>query len=401
MPVNAKLVEMFAGLLEESPLLTIEQLPVTVWRHAERAGFHNVAIYVVDLRQEVLHLLGTEDPPGRTDHREPELLIEGTLAGRVFETLSPLSEVGSELGRWWVPLQDNAERLGVMRVDVLNSDRTTMRAIRAFSLLIAMLVVTKREYSDSFARLSRTRPMNLAAELQWNLMPPNEFANEQVSISAVLEPAYEVGGDAFDYGIDEHVVHLAIFDAMGHDVTAGLAANLAVAAYRNSRRQGASLLETGEAIDAALLEHLGDPRYVTALIAELDMRTGDLSWVSHGHQTPLLIRDGRSQGMSECPPGPPLGLDLGLSSTQCDDRLEPGDRLVLFTDGITETHHPGGDEFGLDRFVNFIVRHNAEGLPVPETLRRLIHSILDYHEGDLQDDATVLFLEWLGPSQEK
>lgn len=401
MPVNAKLVEMFARLLEESPLLTVEQLPATVWKHAEPAGFHNVAIYVVDLRQEVLHLLGKDGPPGRTDHREPALPIEGTLAGRVFETLSPLSEVGSELGRWWVPLQDNAERIGVMRVDVRNSDTATMRALRVLSLLVAMLLVTKREYSDSFARLSRTRPMNLAAELQWNLMPPNEFANEQISISAVLEPAYEVGGDAFDYGIDEHVVHLAIFDAMGHDVTAGLAANLAVAAYRNSRRQGATFSEIGEAIDAALLEHLGAPRYVTALIAELDLRTGGLSWLSHGHQPPVLIRDGQGREMPNRSPGLPLGLDLGLSAVQSEDRLEPGDRLVLFTDGITETHLPGGDEFGLERFVDFIMRHNAEGLPVPETLRRLVHSILKYHDGDLQDDATVLFLEWLGPSQGK
>lgn len=397
MSVNDELVEMFAGLLEDSHLTTIEQLPMTVWRRAERAGFHHVAIYVADLQQDVLRLLVRDGDQEDPEYGETELPVNSTLAGRSFETLTPLSEAGSKLDRWWVPLQDGAERLGVLRVDTEESGEETLRAMRALAVMVAMMVVVKREYSDSFARLCRTRPMSVAAELQWNLMPPSEFANHQVTISAVLEPAYEVGGDAFDYGIDNDVAHMAVFDAMGHDVTAGLAANLAVASYRNSRREGASLLETGEAIETTLVEHLGTARYVTALIADLNLRTGHLTWVSHGHHPPVRIRGGRLLDLPACQPGSPLGVDLGLGATLCQEQLHPGDRLVLFTDGITETHGPGGDEFGLDRFVNFIVRHNAEGLPIPETLRRLIHGILDYHGGALQDDATVLFMEWHGP----
>lgn len=145
------------------------------------------------------------------------------------------------------------------------------------------------------------------------------------------------------------------------------------------------------------MEHLGTTRYVTALIADLNLRTGRLKWVSHGRHPPVRIRDGRLVDLPVCQPGSPLGVDLGPSATVSEEQLHPGDRLVLFTYGITETHGPGGDEFGLDRFVNFIVRHNAEGLPVPEALRRLIHSILDYHGGALQDDTTVLFVEWHGP----
>ncbi|MBC2869449.1 SpoIIE family protein phosphatase [Streptomyces mexicanus] len=102
-------------------------------------------------------------------------------------------------------------------------------------------------------------------------------------------------------------------------------------------------------------------------------------------------------GPLRCPPGAPLGTGLGLTATLCREQLKPGDRLVLYTDGITETRDPGGEEFGLERFLNFVIHHNADGMPVPETLRRLVHSILDYHQGRLQDDATVLLLEWRGP----
>ncbi|MFJ8982477.1 PP2C family protein-serine/threonine phosphatase [Streptomyces sp. NPDC102282] len=182
-------------------------------------------------------------------------------------------------------------------------------------------------------------------------------------------------------------------------MAAGLAANLAVAACRNARRQGATLMQTGQRIEHILVEYLSQTRYVTAILADLDLSSGELAWISHGHHSPILIRQGQWSPLPSCPPGAPLGTDLSLEATLCHAQLDPGDRVVLYTDGITETHDPGGQEFGLDRFMDFVIHHNAAGMPVPETLRRLIHSILDYHQGRLQDDATVVFLEWHGPQE--
>ncbi len=96
-----------------------------------------------------------------------------------------------------------------------------------------------------------------------------------------------------------------------------------------------------------------------------------------------------------------MGTGLGLRSTLCQEQLEPGDRVVFHTDGITEARGPGDREFGLVRFVDFLVRHHADGLPVPETLRGLVHAVLDHHGGRLRDDATVLLCEWLGPHSEE
>ena len=96
-----------------------------------------------------------------------------------------------------------------------------------------------------------------------------------------------------------------------------------------------------------------------------------------------------------------MGLDLGLPVTLCREQLEPGDRILLYTDGITEMRSPDSGEFGLGRFVEFVIRQNAAGLPVPETLRRLIRTVLDYHGDQLQDDATVLLVEWHGHAHEK
>ncbi|MFF8914258.1 PP2C family protein-serine/threonine phosphatase [Streptomyces sp. NPDC015032] len=256
----------------------------------------------------------------------------------------------------------------------------------------------KRAHSDSYARLVRTQAMNVAAEMQWNLMPPLTFAGDRVVFSAAMEPAYQVSGDAFDYAVAEDVIHLGLFDAMGHDTAAGITANVAVAACRNSRRQGASLTDAADHIEQVLIEQFGGDRYTTAILADLDMTTGVLSWVNCGHHPLVIFHPDRRHTHLHGDHGTPLGTNLGIRTPMCRAHLGPGDRLVAYTDGITEARRPGRGEFGLDRFLDFITAHLADGMSIPETLRRLIHSILDYHRGQLNDDATVLLLHWHGPT---
>jgi serine phosphatase RsbU (regulator of sigma subunit) len=241
--------------------------------------------------------------------------------------------------------------------------------------------------------------MSITAEMQWTLMPPRTFSNRSATISAVMEPAYDTAGDAFDYAVAGDTVHMAVFDAMGHDTAAGLSAHLAIATCRNQRRQGRSLLEINAAIETTLIEQFAETSYVTALLADLDLRTGWLSWIRCGHHPPVLIRGGRWTTELSCTPTHPLGTDLGLPVTLCREQLQPGDRLLLYTDGVIEARDAEGHEFGLDHFVDFIIRHQADGLAAPETLRRLINAVLGHHGGNLTDDATVLLCEWHGDNQ--
>lgn len=400
MNAQSGLTRMLTGLLDKSHLTALDRVPSLIGEYAPQAGLHDVLIYLADLQENVLRLLPGHGAGGDGEPPEEiaELRIDGTLAGRAFQEVRILSRPGGD-GRtgWWVPLLDGTERLGVLRISTRDSDQVPRDDMLALASLVALLVVSKRVHSDSYARLVRTRPMNVAAEMQWNLMPPMTFATPEMVVDAALEPAYEIGGDAFDYAVAGETVYLAVFDAMGHDVAAGLASNLAVAACRNNRRQGVGLVDTSEAAERVLIEQFGRAtRFVTAILAELDVSTGMLSWVNRGHHPPVLIRGGRWIATLECPPAHPLGLDLGIPVTLCHRQLEPGDRVLLYTDGITEARHASGPEFGLDHFIDFVIRHNADGLPVPETLRRLIRHVLDYHQGRLQDDATVLLVEWHG-----
>lgn len=147
--------------------------------------------------------------------------------------------------------------------------------------------------------------MNVAAEMEWRIMPPRTFATDRVLVSAVMEPAYEVSGDVFDYAIAGETVHLALFDAMGHDTAAGLTASLAVAASRNRRRQSPGILQIAEAVEDALVEQFGCSRYATGILAELNTGTGLLTWTSVGHPPPVIIRKGRTALSLTCPPAPP------------------------------------------------------------------------------------------------
>ncbi|MBY8882440.1 serine/threonine-protein phosphatase [Streptomyces sp. PLK6-54] len=409
---------MTEGFLRRGHLVGFDELPELVQMSGESAGLMRARVFVADLRDDVLcEMTGKGMDAGEGGER---FSIDDSLPGTAFRENRALSEMGDDLDtdRWWVPVLDGTERLGVLRVDlpagrddsepldgsgpgatVSGGDR--LRAARMLASLAGLHLVSKRPTSDAYSRLTRKGRMTVAAELEWNLMPPLSFANPDVVIAAAAEPAYDIGGDAFDYAVADRTAQVAVFDAMGHDSFAGLTASVAVAAFRNERRQGSNLVGIGEGIERALIDHFDGNRYATAVLADLDLASGEFSWVSRGHPPPIIIRGGRWVSGLECEPAHPLGMGLGLEVTVCREQLKAGDRIVLYTDGITEARDRTGDEFGVARFIEFLNRHHTEGLPVPETLRRLMRAILAHNRGRLADDATVLCLEWHGPSRNK
>ncbi|WP_255952063.1 PP2C family protein-serine/threonine phosphatase [Streptomyces odontomachi] len=392
--------DVLADLISASHVMTLEQIPDKVAEHAARGGWSPVRIYLADLQQRFLHLL----PSGRasrTSVRAPiELPVEGTAAGRCFRTGAVLPAVPSPAAQWWVPLIDGTERIGTALIgesDPEPGGPVPLEDLDALAGLITLLLVSKRATSDFHARLIRRRDMKVAAEMEWRLMPPRTCAAERAFISAVMEPAYEVSGDAYDYAVAADAIDLAVYDAMGHDTAAGLTANLAVAAGRKYRRQGAGLIETAEGIERTLVEQFGGNRFATGILARLDLTDGSLDWISHGHFSPVVLHPGGTAEQLPGAPAPPMGTDLGVTAAVCRHRLGRGDLLLLYTDGITEARNRAGQEFGLERLVHFLVNQGRSGLPVPELLRSLIAHHHGYHEGKLPDDATVMMLGWNGP----
>jgi serine phosphatase RsbU (regulator of sigma subunit) len=393
--LDAVIGRVLAELLSRSHLMAPGEVGDAVMEAAFSLGVSAVRIYLADLQQRHLALLSAGEGDGADT-----LPIDSTLAGRAYQTVTiqsaPVRGADREGYQVWIPIVDGTARLGVMSLTAADVSEAMLDRYRALASLVGLMVEAKARYSDTYAQTQRSREMALQAEVIWAILPPRTLATDRVLISALLEPAYEVGGDAFDYSLLGDHLHVSIFDALGHNLSAGLLASVGIASCRGTRRAGGSLAAIAECADNAIAGSFGDGRFVTALLCDLDLVTGLFTWIPCGHPPPLLIR-GRTVKELARPPRPPLGLgsvDAADSDSACAERLEPGDRVLLYTDGVTEGRAADGTLFGLERLSDFIVRHSSALLPPPETMRRLNRTIIDYQQGRLRDDATVILVEW-------
>jgi len=130
------------------------------------------------------------------------------------------------------------------------------------------------------------------------------------------------------------------------------------------------------------------------VIAQLDIDTGELRWIGAGHPPPLVIRQGRRMRTLALSSVPPLGVHLPATPVVVTEKLEPGDLLLFYTDGLIDARGPDGEPFTLETVARFIEREVAAGHTAPETLRRIRHGIIGRERAQLRDDATALLIEW-------
>jgi hypothetical protein len=348
-------------------------------------GGRDTRVLVADLSQRALVPLA----PGDAEETET---MEGSAAGTAFRTEAPVHERVGAMTRLWLPVLDSAERVGVLETTVEHVDADALRSWALVASLVGELVVTKARYGDAIVRRQRVRPVSLAAELRYGLLPPLTFTAPDVLVSAIVEPAYGIAGDTFDYAVDERTAHVALFDAMGHGLEASRMANLAVSAYRHGRRRGALPRECAVATDQAIEREFGDLRFITGHIAALDLVSGVLTAVNAGHPPAVVFHaDGRWDELSS---GRMLPLGLGGSpASPVGTRLEEGDVVLFHTDGVTEARSATGEFFGDDRLRDTVGRHLAAGLR-PAELLRLVATDLAAHQPVPRDDATLLVLGW-------
>jgi serine phosphatase RsbU (regulator of sigma subunit) len=382
-------LEVLGRLLEASHELAPDALVAAVTRTGRALDAEDVAIYLVDYEQTLLVPL-----PDGTD-RAP-LEIDTTLAGRAFAAVAVQEAETGSGQRLWLPLLDGAERLGVLGLTLPRVNDPLRKRCRWLASLTAELLVSKTQYTDSYSVVRRRQRMGLPAELQWQLLPPLTLVTPRVAIAGLLEPAYEVAGDAFDYAVNGDTAHLAVIDPVGHDLTASILAAVTVGSYRHSRRAGLDLKATHAAMDQAIAGQFGGERFVTGQLAQLDCVTGLLQWVNAGHPLPLLLRRAKVVDTLACHPVAPMGVDLGQPEI-ATAALEPADRVLFYTDGVTEGRNLAGEPFGEARLADLLVRATLAGQPAAETMRRLAHAILAHQGRAPRDDATMVFLEWPGP----
>jgi serine/threonine protein phosphatase PrpC len=390
MPSRAQLAEALSWMLDLSHELHPDDLSSLCEQGAEILGAWDTQLYFADLAQDVLLRFSGQG--------EPELDIDATLAGRAFRTTQPVCTDAPGGRRVWIPIVDGADRLGVLGVLVESDDEAMVSALQRVVTVVAEIVVARSQYGDTLATGRRRRQLSLASEMRWGQLPPQTFVADRITISGVVAPPYEIAGDAFDYSVNGPTAHVAIFDAMGHGLEASRIANLVVGTYRHARRTGLDLLGVHAAIDSVVNRAFGDFTFATGAIAELDLDQGRLRLLLAGHPRPLLLRDRRLIGELEVAPTLPLGVG-DPEPIVGDIPLEPDDRVLLYSDGVVEARNAEGEEFGVERLADFLVRAQAAEEPTPETMRRLSKAILGHQGTPLEDDATLLLVHWRRPDE--
>ena len=209
--------------------------------------------------------------------------------------------------------------------------------------------------------------MTLAASLQWDLLPPLVFKSPPVTVAGILEPAYEVGGDCFDYSINWPVLDVALMDSMGHGVNSAILASLALGCYRHDRRHGKSLTAMHQELEATVRHHYGagssSPGNWRSSTSRPDCCSGPMPAI------PCRCISGaaRSSEISACPPTLPWGLGAGVSQpVVAEISLEPGDAVLFYTDGVIEGRARSGGGFGLDRLVDVVGQNASDQIAAEE-----------------------------------
>jgi serine phosphatase RsbU (regulator of sigma subunit) len=372
-PVSLEGVHVFAVV---APPMLPEQLVA----EAQRIADVPLGLYVLDIDgSHLLRVAGPERLPQR---------IEAPLAIGPELDSAGLSELRAQLadrrGIEVVPLWLRGRATGVMLT--LGRPR---RPLTEIARQAAAAITLADRYTDTFARGQRRKQPRAAAEIQQSLLPPRISRITGGEVAGNVLPSYEVAGDWFDIVENLDGVWITLADGLGPSTRAAASSAVALGALRASRRSGGTPHDALLLMHRTLREMPGPAAEMTAIAAHWDPATFRLELVNCGHAAPVIVRADGDVEHVDMPAGRGLG---GRASSRPGDHataLDPGDRLVLFSDGVI-TSAAGGADLGVAGVARAAQR--SELGSAADTVREVHRAVLDASDGDLHDDATVVCL---------
>jgi hypothetical protein len=258
----------------------------------------------------------------------------------------------------------------------------------AFAGQAALALELASGYTDAVHAVRRRKDIEPAAEIQQNLLPPRLARVEGADLAGGVLPGYDVGGDFFDYAGNADGLWLVVGDATGKGNSAAALSSLAIGALRAARRAGAGLQEAARLTDEAILA-LDMDRYLTAVLGSWDAVEQRLRWINCGHPTPLILRaDGRLEELDGARTYP-LGIRFAERVFPVlTARLASGERLLLYSDGVSERRTEDGGRIGESGLRAILAELGPRSAAT--TVRGIQDAVIEASPEALRDDATLL-----------
>jgi CHASE2 domain-containing sensor protein/serine phosphatase RsbU (regulator of sigma subunit) len=284
-----------------------------------------------------------------------------------------------------------------------------------FVLLTAGLAASDRARRDmqtelEAERLERIRvagELRAAHDIQMGMLPsPETIASlpAHLAVHALLEPAREVGGDLYDaFMLDEQHFFFSVADVSGKGVPASLFMALSKALCKSiALREHVPLDALMILMNREISRENHAELFVTAVIGILDTCTGSIELCCAGHEAPILLRPGEAPRSLEVTGGPPFCFLEDFPYPSVRMVLQPGDMLVMITDGVTEAQDPGHHLYGIERTLAYLATiHTApyRDLSVASVCQGLYADVCRFAAGaDPADDVTIMAICFAGPA---
>jgi len=275
--------------------------------------------------------------------------------------------------------------------------------LSSVALLVYIAYIGMSRLTDTLSIVTAAKhrmeeELNVAHDIQMSMLPlifPAFPEHDDFDIFATLSPAREVGGDFYDfYFLNENLICFAVGDVSGK----GVPSALFMAVTKTLIKSRAS----SDFSPASIVTHINDElsrdndscMFVTLYLAILDLRSGEMVVTNAGHNPPLVKRSGGTIEWLRHKHGPVVGAIPGLAYGQDSVRLERGDMVLLYTDGVTEAADGSGNRFGEDRLEKALADEEEVS---PEPVVHALRSVVQGFEGDEQeDDITMLGVRYIG-----
>ena len=294
------------------------------------------------------------------------------------------------------PLNIHDQRKGYLfaaRIKDFSFDEDDKKAIEAFSDYASVSLENAKLIEESIEKERLEKELDVARDIQYKILPYETPRVDKLEISALFVPAFEVGGDYYDFfEIDKDNLAFVIADVSGKGISAAFIMAEIKGIFESLARTYKSPKEVLIKANEILNNSLEKKSFVTAIYGLINLPANKLVFARCGHSPLILVRDNKAERLT--PPGIGLGLDDGPKFTdtlkEMEIELNNNDILALYTDGVTESQNAKQEDFGYERFEKIIISNaNAETDLISN---KIMEQLTTFSQDNVQHDDITLVI---------